>query len=1337
LVVSAAGASCGGAQGGYDVSPPSAPREASQYEVPVRVLEVSSEYRFDEQGNWSETFRQRYEILTRQGVELWGGTETGWSPWYMARPEIVAEVRDPDGVLRLLDPSTLSEATVNANLPEVYSDHRLLRAPLPAIRVGSVVTETISRRTTRPFFAGGSSFQLAFEVGVPRESVELVIDTPEGMPLNLEVFDAKAEKTESVQNGRRRLVFRGGPYRAIQRLEDYSPPDLARWPSIAFSTGKSWEQIAAAYADVMTDKLRGAALTDLARRSVRQDDPPLVKANKLLTQVRRRVRYAAVQFGHTAIIPSRPEDTLARGYGDCKDQSLLLVGLLRAVGVPATIALLRTGPGQDVHPRLPALDAFDHAIVVTLGDEPIWVDPTAVFARAGELPEADQGRLALVIDDDTVSLTPTPLGSARDNGYLEVREVRLQEYGPAMVTETSTASGILEQRLRSGLSGSREDLTKSFTDYAKNTYNAKKLSDLSYTNVEDLAVPFKLVLEASDAEVGHTDLASASVYASRGGLFGWLPDVLLGDAPRSTDLMLPLRYRAEIRYRFIPPRHFVVHRLPSPPEVNLGPLRLARTYEKQADNHVVASFVLEADQHRLSPDDIAAFRRGMEALNREQDELVEFEHIGQQAVEARQTVKGIGIYRRLAEEDPTSSMALLRYAGTLIDLGFGRDAREKARAALALAPNSAVAHRTLGIILAHDELGRMLVRGYDRDGAIAAHLRAAELDPTDIYSKVYAALLAEYDTAGRRYTNREELLRAVARYDAIPEDELAGFEDGSHRFNAGFAELYAERIPELRRRLAKWNPREAPSMLAIAAAAYDASIITAIAEADRLNLRGEARSEAFAAVAGSLCWLGRYGECADLYEAAAADSGNAASYSNRASLARRMVPVDPQTMLTNTPEELVRKLFAVVGMAERYDEAGIGPMLSSRAAFNAFRGLWTPSPRLGEQLYLRRQTWADTMAGILKLSPEGSDATGYRVAATLAAPGSQPIADHFYVVREQGRYALRAMDNTSDLGCEALHLVRQRNEKAARQWLSWAKDRTTAAAGDDPLRSPPFLLLWADGKGDVELSAAALCAAGHPDATAIELLGKARSRTDIDRVALDHALALAALRANIPEEALHAVERIERVHPKSKTARSLRMDALVQLKRWDAYETVARAGLAEETQPGPERTELFLSLGNAQERAGRIKEALATYQASIDEGQATSSIYNNAAWDALFVEPHPPGMLAHALQAAQLSSFKKYSPLHTLASVYIELGKVEEARQTLAKMLELNPDEEPPVATWYVVGALAEAYGLVDTARSAYLKLGTSRDLPPTATLVLVQKRQAGLARLPAPAAPR
>jgi tetratricopeptide (TPR) repeat protein len=158
----------------------------------------------------------------------------------------------------------------------------------------------------------------------------------------------------------------------------------------------------------------------------------------------------------------------------------------------------------------------------------------------------------------------------------------------------------------------------------------------------------------------------------------------------------------------------------------------------------------------------------------------------------------------------------------------------------------------------------------------------------------------------------------------------------------------------------------------------------------------------------------------------------------------------------------------------------------------------------------------------------------------------------------------------------------------------------------------------------------------------------------------------------------------------------------MRLKRVDAYEReVAKAA---ETAKGFARASALQRLARAQERSGKLAEARRTFQKIIDQGESwdRGSAFGGAAWDALFIEPRPKDMLEQALQAVQLSRFDRSEALQTLACVYLELGKVDEAQQTFGQLLQVDKSRDLRGATPYVLGRLAEAYGMPDVARSAY-----------------------------------
>jgi hypothetical protein len=158
----------------------------------------------------------------------------------------------------------------------------------------------------------------------------------------------------------------------------------------------------------------------------------------------RNVRYTGVEFGESSLIPQFPSETLKRGYGDCKDKAALLVTMLRSAGIPASLALLNTGPGRELNTNQPGMGMFDHAIVyvpASGADSDLWIDATAQYSQAGMLPWMDYGRWALIVDEKTESLKKVPDITSAENVHRETREVTLAEYGIATFAETDDEIG--------------------------------------------------------------------------------------------------------------------------------------------------------------------------------------------------------------------------------------------------------------------------------------------------------------------------------------------------------------------------------------------------------------------------------------------------------------------------------------------------------------------------------------------------------------------------------------------------------------------------------------------------------------------------------------------------------------------------------------------------------------------------------------------------------------------------------------------------------------------------------------------------------------------------------
>jgi len=150
----------------------------------------------------------------------------------------------------------------------------------------------------------------------------------------------------------------------------------------------------------------------------REITDPMQRAGAALRWVQEEIRYFSVSLGESSHRPSSPAEVLQRRYGDCKDKTLLLVSLLRALGLEADPALVASNSPKLPQRLLPHPDAFDHVVAqLRLGGRSYWLDPTRLGQR-GRLDRlgVHEGATALVVHPDTRGLTELhsadPLGLA-------------------------------------------------------------------------------------------------------------------------------------------------------------------------------------------------------------------------------------------------------------------------------------------------------------------------------------------------------------------------------------------------------------------------------------------------------------------------------------------------------------------------------------------------------------------------------------------------------------------------------------------------------------------------------------------------------------------------------------------------------------------------------------------------------------------------------------------------------------------------------------------------------------------------------------------------------------
>ncbi len=1049
----------------------------------IAILQDDDAYSFDEQGRMTHVGYTVYKVLTEKGAEAWDSISIGWEPWHEARPEIRVRVVTPDFAEHALDPKNLNETPAREGDYKIYSDGKRLHAPFPAIAAGVVVEEEYVEHETQPLFVAGRSGWTTFgREDIPVEHSHLEFDAPASLPLRTGVMLLQAKPQRIEANGRVKVIYDVGRLEGVPDGDPNFPSDVPRFPQVSYSTGASWQAMATEYAKIVDSRAETGAVQSLVDGLIAGKKTTAEKETVLLDYLDRQVRYTGIEFGGAAIVPHEPAETLAKKYGDCKDKATLLVTMLRAAGIPAYVALLNAGSRMDVPAELPGMGLFDHAIVyvpemAAAGSQAaapaLWIDATDRYARLGQLPIADQGRMSLIARPETTALTQIPLASSKENTLLEHRTIALSENGPATVTEKTQPRGVYESRYRSYYSDKPDkDTRDNLSSYVKAQYVSDTLTTVERTDPADLANQFELTVACEKAKRGYTSLTGAEAAIRYEALFFRLPEDLTrkdddkdkkdATPPRTADWQLIEPYVVDLNYRVVPPVGFIPKELPKNSTIRMGPATLTQEFSTTADGTVLAHLVFDTGKRRYTVAEGNDVRNKVTDLSSGPPILISFEPKGELLLREGKVREALASYRALVALHPNEAVHHLQVANVLLDAGMGGAAREEARLAVKLEPTSALAQKTLAQVLKHDLVGRSMRPGSDLAGAVAAFRAAAKLDPEDNTTLGDLAILLEYDPVGRRYSRQAPLKDAIAEYQRIGQDKLNQLDLSN---NLAYAEFYAGDYAGACKTAESLNPE--PKALIAACIAVEQGEKAGMAEVNK-RANDDSSFKDTAHTAGEMLMnVRQYPLAADFLQAGAAGD-NAAQAMGLASLLRDAHHHE-DLKFANTPQDLVKRFF-LLSMDPDLTVAKLEALASKSAravmakedpdeikkALESGRQLNSQLAREGSFL----DVTLDIMAQAFDPKIEGDDATGYRLKVQI--PGGTNMT--FFVVKEDGEYKLLdTSQEPNNIGWELLERIQRGDLHGAKVLLDWLREDMHLEGGDDPLGGPIFPRFWTRG----------------------------------------------------------------------------------------------------------------------------------------------------------------------------------------------------------------------------------------------------------------------------------
>ena len=369
----------------------------------------------------------------------------------------------------------------------LYSGQETYYLVINDVKAGDVIDYSYSIAGLNPVFNGYVDNWIKLGWSVPVLKTYARILTPENQSFNVsrygdsEHFESRVEK----HDGYTEYEFFDGR-RAYSYLNE---PDQPQWfieyPYLNISNYQSWQEVVDWALPYYVIDSQGEQFNQAINELKKETDTKqqIVAAIKLAQE---SIRYLGMENGIGSHAPRQPEQILQQGYGDCKDKTLLLTALLRAIVVEAHPALVSTAFRDHLMEQPSGHSAFNHVIVTfEFAGKQFWVDPTQT-GLSDSLATLTQSELGYGLIIKPGQTKPTKINTTNVNEVVtsSTFDVKPHKDGTATLFVETTYKGKQADRMRRYLTAnSIEQVMDEFEGYYNKHYDGISASErFGYTD---------------------------------------------------------------------------------------------------------------------------------------------------------------------------------------------------------------------------------------------------------------------------------------------------------------------------------------------------------------------------------------------------------------------------------------------------------------------------------------------------------------------------------------------------------------------------------------------------------------------------------------------------------------------------------------------------------------------------------------------------------------------------------------------------------------------------------------------------------------------------------------
>ncbi|MBN2804839.1 MAG: DUF3857 domain-containing protein [Deltaproteobacteria bacterium] len=395
---------------------------------------------------------------------------------------------------------------------------------------------------------------------------------------------------------------------------------------LQLSTVPSWELFLKWEDSLLQDVFRNTPeLIDLAQEITKDKKSVIEKLFAIQDYIATKIRYQQDYENYVAgVKPHTASQVIARGYGDCKDKSVLFITLAKLSGITAQFSLVRTRSFGQIIQEVPS-QQFNHAIVYVPAQEGLaegrFFDATTDALDVDVMRSDDVGTMALVFDREKMvsNWIEIPYQDISMNSGMETLTGELSDDGSIKGSLALDFKGRLAAVLRQTFRN-QEKFKKVLQFVIDALINGSTLIESEHPDIADINKNVLLNVEFESKTFGRVqdkELRFKIPFDAR-------PEKLFALEKREYPLVLGIPNTSRWGMTFKIPEKSKISKIPLPFVIDTPCISFSRKVDQEKGKNPAVTVVQTLDYkcERISPEDYPLYRDEIQKLRNALDEDV-------------------------------------------------------------------------------------------------------------------------------------------------------------------------------------------------------------------------------------------------------------------------------------------------------------------------------------------------------------------------------------------------------------------------------------------------------------------------------------------------------------------------------------------------------------------------------------------------------------------------------------------------------------------------------------------------------------------------------------------